>query len=143
MLVLWLLGGCGQGAESQDAKAGGQSKSPMVSPSTGVDTAAWTRELAIAGVTDVDMAKIEAFTRDMCDDSQDELATFAGLQKDAGQPMDVIRINFRYVCPDQASKLHAAEAQLENATASVEEACDLGRAARSQDQQQLAELMGC
>ncbi|GAA2731660.1 hypothetical protein GCM10009867_05800 [Pedococcus aerophilus] len=143
MLLVGLMGACGEGAEDQDVNAGSQDKSPTVSRSTGVDTAAWIRELAIAGVTDLDMSKVEALTRDMCDDSQEELTTFASLQKDAGEPMDVLRINFRFVCPDQVDKLQAAEAQLENATDSVQEACDMEPTARTQDQQQLAELMGC
>lgn len=144
LLVTGLLGACAGGGANRDTVADRQAaKAPTLSRSTGVDTAGWSRELAVAGITDVDMAKLETLIRDMCDDSPEQLALFAGLQKDSGEPMDPTRLGFRYVCPDQLDKLAAAEAEVNDATDSVGQACETEPAARTEEEQQLAELMGC
>ncbi|WP_156399836.1 hypothetical protein [Phycicoccus sp. Soil748] len=108
-----------------------------------VDRAAWERDLDALGFTGIDMVKLEELTRDMCNDTTGDLALFVSMQKDAGEPLDGLRINFRNVCPDQLAKLDDAESQQRNLTDSVQQACDTDVAARTPEQARLAEMTAC
>lgn len=108
-----------------------------------VDQEAWERELADVGQTPSDMAKLEEITRDLCDKSVDELKTFVAVHKDAGSSMEALRVDFRNVCPDKLDDLREAENAVQGAVDDLREACAKAESARTQDEKDLVEAVGC
>lgn len=108
-----------------------------------VDRAAWGRDLAAIGVTVSDWDKLEKTTRDLCDDNEDELQMFVAVAKDSGTSMKTIETNLRNVCPDRVADFEAAVTKMGQTAGEVDQACRTPAEQRTQQQQDLAEAMGC
>jgi hypothetical protein len=129
LLLFFAVAACG-GAE--------EGKSPI---NKDVDVAAWKGELVqLDGVgSDPDMVALERITRSDCVTPVDDLALRFSLE---GANPEATRLGMEYVCPDRAANVDKALAQGRDAASSVDDACALTEAERTEDEQALVELAG-
>lgn len=76
---------------------------------------------------------------DVCDEDEDGFGLFMAVSLDNGSTADQLRTNVRHACPDRLADLEDAL----HAGDDVDQACDTPPAERTDDQEMLAEAMGC
>jgi hypothetical protein len=76
---------------------------------------------------------------EVCEDDADGLQMFAAVAQDDGTSREQLRTDVRHACPDRLEDLEDGFA----GTDQVSGACDMPPAERTEDEQLLAEAMGC
>lgn len=107
-----------------------------------IDRAAWGADLSSAGMTVKDWSKLEAVTKQLCDDDQNVLEFFIAGEKDAGRSLKSTELGFKYVSPDKMQKFEDAVAGVARGSGEVDQACNTPASERTEQQALLAEAMG-
>lgn len=106
------------------------------------DEEAWRADLAAVGVEPADWdGYVEVVTEQQC--AFDDMEAYVATGRDAGESDVVMRIDFEHACPDRVDELEDAMAAVDEASATVDRACDVPELERTESQARLAEAMGC
>lgn len=143
-----LLGSCAEPAPASNAStttAHSSTQAPSTTRASGIDYDAWTRDLSAVGFDDVDIDGLEDLTQEVCGSSDYEIELLLAQSLDqSGQDMvDMQRVNFNYVCPDQLPRFDAARASIAESSNASKTACDTPPAERTEQQSMLAEMLAC
>jgi hypothetical protein len=110
-----------------------------------VDREAWRAALADAGAPSADLDKLEPLVRDDCEKDDDALALMIAVTSDEGgdEAVERMRLNMRYVCPDEVERFDAAIADARQGSERAERICDKPAAERTDEERMVAEATGC
>ncbi len=76
---------------------------------------------------------------DVCDENDEGFRSFIAVALDGGDSVDSLRTNVRHACPDRLEELEALRSDL----ASIRNVCEVPVDERTEDQDLIAEAMGC
>lgn len=116
------------------------------SPTHVVDLDAWRQDLAAAGVSSPDMAKMQRAAEEICATESEGLEILVAMVADGKNPelqMELNRLAIEHVCPDRLADFENAQESLQDANDAVREACATDPAQRTPKQKFLADAMGC
>lgn len=111
-----------------------------------IDDAAWRAEVETdLGFPVANWEKYRKVWVSICEDhdNPDDWAMMAAVWTDKGDSVSTIELNLRHACPDVIEDFRAGVEQLRDTTARVDEICATDPDLRTEDDQLLAEAVGC
>jgi hypothetical protein len=109
-------------------------------PAGGIDDQAWRADVEQEiGHPVSDWPSYREVWIEVCKEDEDGFAIFLAVGLDEGSTLDQMCTNVQHVCPDRLDEVE----QLRSDLGDVDTACETSPEARTDEQDQLAEAMGC